>query len=76
MPISREACLELWYRALDEPIGIAFEMDDIRYFQAHLYQARKAHNDPELERLMIAIHPNGRELCIIHKDADQYAPKD
>jgi hypothetical protein len=52
--------LPLWERALDEEIGIAFEVTgcDLPYFRGELYQCRKMAADPRLDDLCIMI-PGG-----------------
>lgn len=51
--ISHETAVDWWYKALDEPIGLAIPTDNQRYLTQVLYMARKALEDPRLDELTI-----------------------
>lgn len=62
--------LELWYRALREPIGIKVTVTDTDRAKAKLYAARKDADDPALAALMIQtspLNPKG-EVWITHRE--------
>lgn len=64
--------LELWYRALQEPIGIIVPCSDPDKMKARLYVARKQAADPELQKLMIHTSPrkDRAEVWITHRHVD------
>lgn len=64
--------LELWYRALREPIGIKVFTNDAQRLKMRLYKARAEADDPDLMQLMIQtspLNPTG-EVWITHQVID------
>ncbi len=63
--------LSLWYRALEQPIGIAITCNDRRLIARHLYEARQLHGDPALYDLILFNPPAQDEVWLCRKDADE-----
>lgn len=61
--------LPLWYKALDEELGIAIKTDDRRHIVTVLYEARQREANPALEALMIA-QPPGDEVWLVKKEVE------
>ena len=66
-PLRPHQVLPLWYRALEEEIGIAVATNDRRHLQGVLYEARQQSNDEKLQgfRLIMAPPPCDKEIWII-----------
>jgi hypothetical protein len=67
-----ETYLPLWYRALDEEIGILVECTERRKLVQALYEVRTGANDPRLEALMIFQPGDG--MVFIAKKAVELEP--
>lgn len=70
--------LELWYRALAEPIGVSITTNNADRMRQKLYQARKAAGDPALASLMLHTSPRNPsgEIVITHREVADFDPKD
>lgn len=66
--------LPLWQRALDQEIGIRFNIAGVerRYFANTLYEARKASGDPSLDDLILfqPAKPFDDEIWICRKTVE------
>jgi hypothetical protein len=59
-----EELLDLWFQALDHPIGIAIETTDRLHLQRHLYAARKRAGNPMLEAIAVVMPPRQDEVWL------------
>lgn len=60
--------LELWYRALAEPIGVILVTNDRDVLRQALYRARRASGDADLDGLSLVLSPtDDNQLWIIKK---------
>lgn len=62
--------LDIWEAALNSDVGVAVPTDNRKLLQQHLYRARAEAQDPRLERIVIVMPEDERELWLVHKDAD------
>ncbi len=66
-PNDREI-LNLWYSALDEPVGKVISTNDRSFLRNRLYSLRKGANDPKLKCLGIVFPENPNELWIVRHE--------
>lgn len=69
MPPTQDDYLNLWRRALHEPIGIAVSTNQPHALMTNLYEARKAEKEPDYEQISVIFQPVPGEVWLIRKDA-------
>lgn len=60
--------LALWFKALEEPVGLVLSTNDSARLRAKLYEVRKPY--PELQKLFLALGPDSPKttVLILHKE--------
>ena len=69
-------CLDLWYQAEREELGLIFNTtpDIQEYVRLRLYEARTKAEDPALRDLALHLSADGTIIIIYHKDQKEPLP--
>ena len=64
-----ELSLDLWYRALDEELGLYWEVDSsqVEYIRNKMHEARRDIADPRLKTLTLHVSKDKRTMMLYHK---------